>query len=486
MIQKARQLLDDVEIGFIKSQIESDNPAHIKRALQLLCQLTRRGYRIRPDKLSGIEQNIVGLLGTRASDEKIRKWALNAIALIGRKQFCLSAVEAALRDFSNDPATMAAAIAAHCRLAPGSALTLLQKNIASPALVSLAALQHVAIDELPKDSVSLDIEHAPSELLKPALILVGLDRAPQNIFHPRFPNAQIVKVLGSHHEPIVSQYSVWAISENSALGFSDLGIDIKSIESQPPNVRSWVYRLIGLSPGIAIQHREYLALACDDSSEEARLGCALGLRDTFFDGLQDLTLDWFFTEPATDVRHGLMDHIVRNSAKCSSYDSFALEFYAKGERSTRLRMDASAVSTPLYGKFKKISLEGEMDLFRQGGNVTNNTYNFNGSIKAGAIAVGGNASNVGDTMISETVLQLVQEELTKAYKEVERLDMNPQLKSQVLEGIKTAQADPSAGKITAAVDLLKKTDEGFGAFVGTATSIATIINAICSAIGAAF
>jgi hypothetical protein len=133
-------------------------------------------------------------------------------------------------------------------------------------------------------------------VLKLGLIVVGLDRAPANLFHPRHSNPEIVKVLGSHHDSVVSQYTVWAIAENDSLGLSDLGIPISSIETRPPNVRSWMFQLIAMSPATAKANLEYIELGAGDPHPEARLGLAAGLRETFYDGIEPLVLDWFYSE----------------------------------------------------------------------------------------------------------------------------------------------------------------------------------------------
>ena len=166
---------------------------------------------------------------------------------------------------------------------------------------ALAALQHVDHQNLDTSSFPVNIETASPDQLKLALVVVGLDRAPAHLFHPRHDNPAIVEVFGRHDDHIVSQYSVWAITENANLGFGDLGIDIKLIERQPANVRSWVYQLIGMSPDDAVENWEYLVHGMGDVDSEARLGAAVGIKDTFIDGLEPLVLDWFPAEPDNEV-----------------------------------------------------------------------------------------------------------------------------------------------------------------------------------------
>jgi hypothetical protein len=50
--------LDKLNVEYLKSQIETGNAAHTKKALQEICKLYRDGFRIRPGQLIGVEQSI--------------------------------------------------------------------------------------------------------------------------------------------------------------------------------------------------------------------------------------------------------------------------------------------------------------------------------------------------------------------------------------------------------------------------------------------
>ena len=80
------RLLDRLTVEYLKSQIETDDPSRIKKALQQLCKYYRDGFRVNQPELVGLEQTIVGLLYTQSRDEKVRRWALNPCksATIGR------------------------------------------------------------------------------------------------------------------------------------------------------------------------------------------------------------------------------------------------------------------------------------------------------------------------------------------------------------------------------------------------------------------
>lgn len=230
-------MLNSVAVDYLKSQIETGDPVRTKRALQEVCKHYRDGYRVHPSQLNGLEQSIVGLLYTQASDEKVRRWALNALARLGREPQCMEAILATLKKYDNEPQTSAAAIAAIFRMSP-KASRILKKLSFDEQMITLAALQHVDVHKLDISALPIDVEKASPDLLKLALVVVGLDRAPPNMMHPRYENSALVKALGEHHDNVVAQYTAWAITENPSLKLGDLGVDIRLVEDQPSNVRA--------------------------------------------------------------------------------------------------------------------------------------------------------------------------------------------------------------------------------------------------------
>jgi hypothetical protein len=237
----------------------------------------------------------------------------------------MEAVKHVLQDFSHEPPTIAAAIAATYRMSR-KAPEIFKTLDFDPQMVTLAALQHVRANKLDLSALPLNVETASHHLLQLALVVVGLDRAPINLLNPRHTNAEMVKALGSHHDKIVSQYTVWAISENPSLGVCDLGINIKDIEQQPTNVRAWIFQLLAMTPRDAEEHLEYIVLGTNDPETEARAGLAVGLKDTFFDGLEAIILDWFPKESDRDVSQLLMDHMIRQARHCVHYQSLVHRF----------------------------------------------------------------------------------------------------------------------------------------------------------------
>jgi len=473
------RFLDKPNVEYIKSQIETGDPGRTKKALQELCKLYRDGYRIPPAQLIGVEQSVVGLLYTQTKDEKVRRWDLNALARLGREPTCMEAIMHVLTQYREEPQTSAAAIAAIYRLSR-KATDILKKLSFDEQMVTLAALQHVEAKKLDLSALPLNIETASADLLKLALIVVGLDRAPVNMLHPRHDNAQIVKALGSHHDSIVSQYSVWAITENRSLGLDALGIDIRSIEQQPPNVRAWVFRLIAMTAEDAERNFEYIELGMRDPDAEARIGLALGLKGIFFDGLEALVLDWFTSEHDTEVSQHILDHMIKQAALCPNYEAMILEIYEKEPpgSSLRQRMEATAAGTSLYTKFRQ--MDDPADLFRGVPNVTQNTFNIAGGIQGGAVALGGDADNSGSASIhyNPQTIELIQSELSKAERELHASTIDENRKAEALKDLQAAKADPTPDKIAKVVSVLKQIESVATQGAGVVTAIGTAAAAI--------
>jgi hypothetical protein len=110
------RVLDNVIVDYLKSQIETGDPSRTKKSLQEICKHYRDGYRVHPNKLAGFEQSVVGLLYTQGSDEKVRRWALNTLARLGREPQCMEAIMHTLKQYQHEPQTSAAAIAAIFRM----------------------------------------------------------------------------------------------------------------------------------------------------------------------------------------------------------------------------------------------------------------------------------------------------------------------------------------------------------------------------------
>jgi hypothetical protein len=466
-------LINKPSASYIKAQLDSGDPVRTKQALQELCSLYRRGYRLDPTSLLGVEQTIIGILYTTGrTDEKVRRWALIALAQFGRLIHCERPIMDTLAAFHDQPQTAAAAVAAIFRMEPDLAKATAALGGVDPQIVTLASLQSAPINGRKMPGIPIDIDGATSDSLMLGLVAVGLDRAPPNLFHPRHNNPSIVKALGTHHDPLVSQYSIWAVAENQTLALSDLGIPLDSIESRAPNVRGWMFRAMAMDPNWAAANNHYIAFGAGDPEREPRFGLASGLRDSYFDGVDPIVNDWFFKEGEADVRDALLDHMIRQSEQCPAYASLAREIYQTAAAPARHRMEAHAAGLALYGEFKRLSFSDGDGLFG-GLLVTNN--NFYGNISAGAFSGSGDAKTTHSTInhYNEETKAGIQAELAKVLAEVHQLAIDETVRAEAVAATRTAQADPTPDNLRKVLAFLEKVDAiaGKGAAVAGKVSV---------------
>jgi hypothetical protein len=312
-----------------------------------------------------------------------------------------------------------------------------------------------------------------------------MNRAPEHIFDPRYPNAVIVRDLGGHQDHIVSQYTIWAICESRVLGIRDLGIPLTDIERQPPNVRGWMYRLVALSARDVKDSFEYITMGARELDIDARSGLAVGLGRTHIDGIEPIVLDWFGSEEDQEIRYRLLDHMVRHAEEVPSYRSTSLEIY-KAETTganLRQRMEAAAAGTSLYGTFKRYAITGDGDLFDGQSHyrgvtfVTNNNNNITiaGSVVGSAISQGGDANT---TYYDQKTIHIVQAELAKAEREIHGAEIDEKLKTELLALIAAGSNSPTPEKLSPIVAGLKKVAGILGATGKAATGITAIVAAL--------
>jgi hypothetical protein len=152
-----------------------------------------------------------------------------------------------------------------------------------------------------------------------------VNRDIEHLFHPRHTNAAFVKHLGQHDDNVVQQYSVWSVIENRRLSFEDLGIPVDEIDNVAPNVQAKMYELIA---GRDSDTRRRLDMTMHGSlhgSVEAREGLAKGIRKNYYDGLEEVTIDWFRGEQHKQIRELLIEHMGRFADTCGPYEDLVLE-----------------------------------------------------------------------------------------------------------------------------------------------------------------
>lgn len=486
MGKSGRRFLHQAESDYLRSQINTGDNAKIKSALQDLCKFYRDGLAVRADQRRGIVNEIVGTAFNEKIDEKVRRWVLNTLARIGSEGDSIEAVLHLIRRHRNEPQTVASGVAAIFKLcvrkSPEETLEGLRFD---PTMVTLAALQHVPASEIELKGLPINVDKASADLLRLALIVVGLGRSPENLLNPRHSDAEMVRALGGHHDNIVSQYSVWAITENNGLGVTNLGIDPKNIDDYPPNVRAWVLQLLSKEASASKSYWDIIQHGMSDPSPEARRGLALGFQETFLDIYEPLILDWLISEDDNEVRQHLIDHIVRQAHRSRIYENMAIELYELEANNVHLRqrMEASAARHPIYTRFKQIQTGALGDLFERGSvTMVEKQYNI-GNIQGGAVSVGDgvavNYGSVNPQLFEGEHLNAIHEELAKMEAALHESTLDLAEKERALEHVKVAKAEPTVsnlGKVIDFVSHLGKIADAGRALAPYVSALTKIIN----------
>ena len=357
-----RKNVSPEKAAFIRYELENGDDRRKKVALQEIARTYRSGGRFAPDIRNGLEITINGLLSAQ-QDPKVTRWCLNCIAQMGTRTGSVLSVERLLRQQVGDPEIIAAAVAAVAKLYAGQLDECDALGTIQPEIKTLAALQITPPSKLDLAGFRIAIDVADDEVLKLALITVGLNRAFDNMFHPKHSNAELVKALGQHDNRIVKQYSVWSVIENVGLSISDLGIPFANLENEPANVQAKMLQL-GAEKIVDLKERqEVIRKGSYLPTVEAREGLAKGLQSVYYDGLEGVTLDWYDTEGSSRVRELLAEHFARYGSDCIPYGDKALELL-DADQTLKKRLYLGAEGTSLFGKLKANDLrDGTLDMF---------------------------------------------------------------------------------------------------------------------------
>ncbi|SFQ14736.1 hypothetical protein SAMN05421853_102127 [Roseivivax halotolerans] len=484
--------IQELEAELLKVSIESGDNPRVKRALQTLCKLYWDGSRLMPQGRQSLEPTILGALVRSDSDEKVRRWSLSALAQLGRPEVSWSPVLQAIIQHEHEPQVVSAGIAAAFKLDGKAAFRELQaKDIVSPEFLAISAMQTAPHSLFEDNPPSLNVEEASVTTLKLSLILVGLERAPENLFHPKYQNNELIRSLSTHHDPLVSQYSIWAASENSSLGVLDVSVDVKDIEQMPPNIRSYIYRLYASNKEPIPLQNDVIEAASTDKDIEARLGAAIGLRDNAYDGIGPIVLDWFYDEEDTEVQKYLLDHISRQAERISDYHAHVPSLFSSFENDQTMRqvMLSATQGTDLYKTLRQMEYR-ENDLFSGGNTVTNNiNINNSGNMSGTSLSGQGDidasrASNVANsgTMNWEQGLSAISD----AREIIKDAPLPPDMLEATQSALDEAEKAPSEVTFKSAADSLETCEKALGSINGMAekaTSLAGKIALILKVIG---
>ena len=296
--------------AFLKFELENGAANRKKRALQEIVHLYHLGVQLNAEGRNAFEKLINGMVLSQ-QDIKVVRWCLNALSRLGTRQGSSCYVELAFQRHEDNPEIVAAAVAALAHIYNGNLESVSCLKSVDPAIKTLAALQTTSPKRLDLTSFRINIDKADVEVLKLALITIGLNKDIENLFDPRHSNGALVKALGQHDDKIVRQYSVWSVLENDKLTIDDLGIPFSAIDKELPNVQAKLLQLAAEREKDVKRLADIISAGSCNEHPEAQEGLAKGLLETHYDGLEEVTIGWFDVEESPDIRELLAEHFAR-------------------------------------------------------------------------------------------------------------------------------------------------------------------------------
>lgn len=480
MARRGRGAIDSTEAAFLELQLHSQDSATRKNALQRLCRLYRMGQRLQTPRHTVLL--VLGLLYDH--DKKVVRWALNAAAFLVKADKIDAILDAVERN-RDDPDILGAGVAA---LAASTDEDRLRELLEAKGLPLQGATLLAAAQKLPQLGTSLvanrvSIDNASVSELRLASVLVGIEKAPEHMFHADHPNSVVIGELNQHPDAVVAQYSIWAAMENNQLGLAHVRIPLSDVKAQRPNIRAYLYRLLASDPAAARANLDFLDEASTDDDVDARASLARGLRDTYFDGLEELVISWLLEEEDASVRCYLLEHMAAQSAHMSRYTEFVeQEYRAQGTGSlTRSRLELASKGTPLAATLGRIRFRAENAEYLPLGDVgVTNNFIVQGNM-TGAYSGTGNAST-GDVnaVFQMQAPELASQELEKL---IELLTHDKMVDEEAMATAKRALEAPTRTTVQKVLDWFKVAKEGGQLASSTITAAPAILDTLQKVVG---
>lgn len=469
------------EADYIKLLLSHAEPRGKEIGLERLCAHYRVGFFLR--EVHDVCQTLNGLLYD--GDPNVRRWAFNAIALVGNRKHNLDATTDAINRNRDNDDILAAGIAALASLTDREAVETAIKHagmeVEGPILLAAAQYSRDFHDRL--DGILIDPEKAGPTELRLATVLVGTGKAPEHLFSRKHPNSTVLGSLHSHGEKLVAQYAAWAAWENPQLGIRHLGFPPTKMRDQMPDVRKYAVRLLGQSDGSAEEFSQLIDEFSYDGEAKVREGLASGIVKSYFIGMEAMTARWYTREDDPSARSALVDHFIVNADRCGLYRSEALGEYKRAPQGsvTRAKMEARAEGLEIYREFRKIDLRAtSMELFGEeidfrGGNVTNNTYTVN----AQNVAVVGESNSVSGG-IEQTAHQVNEQaaELLDALIGLIEADAGKETLVEGKELAQAAKAEPSKPMLERVISWMEGVQTASTVAIGASNNFMTILHGL--------
>jgi hypothetical protein len=188
---------------------------------------------------------------------------------------------------------------------------------------------------------------------------------------------------------------------------------------------------------------------------------ANGLRLTYFDGIEEITAQWFGIELDDGVRSSILEHMARHAERSAVYKECVQTAYVGGNAMLKARLEAACRGNALYGDLKRLSLRGELNLFESGAlTMVNNTFNAQ-SINAGVIS-GTKTEVAGDVKATQRIHQ-THEHLDKLIGILTTSSEKGLEEGRALA--ETARRDPRKSTVRKVLDWMKNIKEAGGYIV---------------------
>lgn len=281
----------------------------MKRGLQELCALLEAKVRVpasyRSEVLRTLSRHIDSF------DTFVRRWAYKAIGLLGEKSF-VPALRGKIARYENDPENVTWAVAAFRRLAPPTRTfetnPLLNVSESAIKLASGYFLPSQRPGTLRSLRQAVDEQDRLSLLWASLLFGVSDGRLASRRAKP------LIQDLNQHDDPLVVEYSIWALNEVPSAQFSDIQIYPQSLDEFPPNVRRWFFRLLTKDRDTLYGNMSMVErTVTSDQEVGVREGIAIGIRPHHLEkSTAEFIVDWFDREQSDIVRAQLIRHFVRH------------------------------------------------------------------------------------------------------------------------------------------------------------------------------
>lgn len=387
----------------------SSREPEIKLGLIRICELYQGGQHFR--QAGEIHHTVRGFVYD--SRVEVERWALKALVEF-RDHSDAELIRSRLTTPSGDAENFSWAVSAFFAAASEDQINqaIEQKLVPSDGITMLAC-HYAGRSKIARGRFPfIDIQRADVLTLKWATLAIGIGRA-KGIFLPQFDEAEQLIALNDHDDPMVCQYSIYAMVRSKKLGFSHSLIKLQDLNNQPRNVRKWLYRLVCKDGRFVMKNCDVVGdiIRCE-IDPRAREGLALGLRPIWFDGLETISADWLSRESDLGCQAGILEHMGRHADRVPMYGEIVRDRFtsARFDDLLRSRLQSAAAGTDLYADLQRIKIREEMtpDLFGGAGGtfvVNNQNFNNSGPVIIGANAVGGDARN----QVNQTITLTPQE-----------------------------------------------------------------------------